>query len=79
MLWVLKRTLSMRRFFWAPKTYVKIDGKDNIYNFTLKNFVYLNLCLDTGLLWPANGILECFMALKKINKIQVYGWQSCYV
>ena len=22
MLWVLKRTVSMRRFFWAPKTYV---------------------------------------------------------
>ena len=26
MLWVLKRTVSMRRFFLAPKTYVKIDG-----------------------------------------------------
>ena len=26
MLWVLKRTLSMRRFFWAPKTFVKTDG-----------------------------------------------------
>ena len=25
-LWVLKRTISMRRFFWAPKTYVKTDG-----------------------------------------------------
>ena len=23
MLWVLKRTVSMRRFFWAPKTYIK--------------------------------------------------------
>ena len=23
---VLKRTVSMRRFFWAPKTYVKTDG-----------------------------------------------------
>ena len=44
MLWVLKRTLSMRRFFWAPKTYVKINGQENIYNFTLKIFVYLNLC-----------------------------------
>ena len=36
MLWVLKRTIPMRRFFWAPKTYVKIDGLENIYNFTLK-------------------------------------------
>ena len=26
MLWVLKRTVSMRRFFCAPKTYAKIDG-----------------------------------------------------
>ena len=25
MLWVLKRTVSMRQFFWAPKTYVKPD------------------------------------------------------
>ena len=22
MLWVLKRTVSVRRFFWAPKTYI---------------------------------------------------------
>ena len=43
MLWVLKRTVSMRLFFWAPKTYVKIDGYEKIYNFTLKFFVYLNL------------------------------------
>ena len=26
MLWVLKRTVSKRRFFLAPKTYVKTDG-----------------------------------------------------
>ena len=44
MLWVLKRTVSMKRLFWAPKTYVKIDRQENIYNFTLKIFVYLNLC-----------------------------------
>ena len=41
MLCVLKRTVSMRRFFWAPITYVKTDGQENIYNFTLKNvFIY---------------------------------------
>ena len=38
MLWVLKRTVSMGRFFWVPKTYVKTDGLENIYNFTLKFF-----------------------------------------
>ena len=35
----------MRQFFLAPKTYVKIDGLENIYNFTPKIFVYLNLCI----------------------------------
>ena len=27
MLWVLKSTVSMRRFFWAPKTFRKLMGK----------------------------------------------------
>ena len=26
MLWALKRTVSMRHFFWAPKTYAKNYG-----------------------------------------------------
>ena len=43
MLWVLKRAVSMRQFFWAPKKYVKTDGQINIYNFTLKYFVFLTL------------------------------------
>ena len=51
MLWVLKRTVSMRRFFWAPKMYVKTDEQENIYNLTLKMFVYLNLWLT--ILWYA--------------------------
>ena len=41
MLWVLKRTVSMSQFFWAHKIYVKIDGKENINNFTLKYFASL--------------------------------------
>ena len=47
MLWVLKRTVSMRWFFWAPKTYVQTDGLEDIYNFILKNVVYLNLWVET--------------------------------
>ena len=27
MLWVHKRTVSMRQFFWAPRTYVKVEGQ----------------------------------------------------
>ena len=41
MLWVLKRTFSMRQFFWAPKTYVQTDGLENIYNFMFKNFLFI--------------------------------------
>ena len=41
MSWVLKWTVSMRRFFWAPKTYAKIDGSENIYNFTLNFFLFI--------------------------------------
>ena len=44
MLWVLERTVSMRRFFWGPKTYAKHYELENIYNFTLKFFAYLNMC-----------------------------------
>ena len=44
---VLKKPVSMRRFFLAPnehpKHMLKIYGEENIYNFTLKFFVYLNL------------------------------------
>ena len=48
MLWVLKRTISMRLFFEHPKHMLKIIGKyikyiENIYNFRLKFFVYLNI------------------------------------
>ena len=43
MLWELKRTVSMRRFFWAPKTNVTNDGQGNIQNFMLKFFVNLDL------------------------------------
>ena len=42
MLWVLKRIVSMRRFFWAPKTYVNWWVRKYLH-FTLKFFVYLNL------------------------------------
>ena len=44
MLWVLKWTVSLRRFFCTPKKYIKTDGLENIHNFTLKIFVYLKLC-----------------------------------
>ena len=43
MLWVLKRTISMKQFFWASKTNVKTDGKENIHNFMLENAVYLDM------------------------------------
>ena len=47
MLWVLKRNVSMRRFFEDPKHILNLMGKKIyvwIYNFMLKNCVYLNIC-----------------------------------
>ena len=44
MLWVLKRTVSMRRFFWKPKTIAKINGLENIHDFMLNLFADLGLC-----------------------------------
>ena len=46
MLWVLKRTVSMRRFFWALKTYVKTDGKKIFTILSWKNLAYLNLYIS---------------------------------
>ena len=43
MLWVLKRTVSMRRFFWAPKTNDENEWYENIHYFML-HFFYLDLC-----------------------------------
>ena len=45
LLWVLKRTISMRWFFWAPKKQALIKGKENNCNFSmLKKFPHLDLC-----------------------------------
>ena len=70
MLWVLKRTVSMRRFFWAPKTYAKNYGLENICNFTLNIFVYLNL-------W--NHIFSSIPRIYVIYKIDEFTLQMLFV
>ena len=45
MLWVLKRTVSRRRFFRAPKAYVVTDGLENNRNFTQTFLAKLALCI----------------------------------
>ena len=42
-------------FFWVPITYAKNYGLENIYNFTMKIFVNLNLCLK---LWLCDANLH---------------------
>ena len=32
---VLKRTVSLRRFFWAPTTYVLVEYKEIIFRYAL--------------------------------------------
>ena len=40
---MLKRTVSMGRFFWAPKTYVKIDALDFFLQFYAELFCLYKL------------------------------------
>ena len=70
-----KRTVSMRWFFWAVKTYVKTEGWENICNFT-QNFVHINLLLliytDYRSRWklqPKSGFWSLWMALHILSKI----------
>ena len=58
MLWVRKE----------HKTYVKSDGLENINNFTLKIFAYLNLCdVDDDVL-DENGNFSRYSLYKQIYK-----------
>ena len=45
MLWVLKRTVSMRLFFWAPKTYAKNYGKGNMGSLWFNGRILLYLLI----------------------------------
>ena len=47
MSWILKRTLSVRRFFEHPKHMLKIMGRKDLQFYT-EFFVYLNLCINKG-------------------------------
>ena len=91
MLWLLKRTVSMRRFFLAPKTYVKTAGQEIFYNFTLENFVYQNLCWSKNILYlhslmsflPSLLFLQLFLYTLKFIKNKVLtlcmlGTFSCF-
>ena len=51
--------------FLAPKTYVKTDGQENIYNFKLKIFAYLNLWqYPSNLLTSSDNVaISCFINL----------------
>ena len=56
----------MRGFFRAPKTYVKMMGKKNIYNFTLKIFAYQKYVWAKGGLWILLSMLGAsFPGFKK--------------
>ena len=45
MLWILKRTVSMRQFFEHPKHMFKLKGKKIITILSLIKFTYLDRCL----------------------------------
>ena len=57
MLWVLKRTVSMRLFFWAPKTFVKTEGK-KIFTIYTQKFCSSKPVLDT---------LDCKLIIRNMH------------
>ena len=59
MLWVLKRTVSMRRLFKAPKTYVKTDGHVNIY-IKAENLCLPKLVLNHSHDWICSGLVAVY-------------------
>ena len=59
MLWVLKRTVSMRRFFWAPKTHVSMNRQEKNEDFTQIKFAYLDLCGSRRKIL-SEGSWQCF-------------------
>ena len=58
MLWVLKRTVSTSSFE-PPKHIYEI-----IYNFTLKDFVYLKLCFQV--------VFICMRKFIRIQRVKIY-------
>ena len=78
----------MRRFFLAPKKYVRIEGQENTYNFTLKNFVgifhspgfKLNRCvllLEEFLLQHKVAVILIQQsAISKGNDTSILTWRS---
>ena len=53
MFWVLKRTVSLRRFFWVPTTYVFVENKKS--SFQLRTFNWRPVLVYLGLLQPLNS------------------------
>ena len=62
MLWVLKRTVSLRRFFWAPKTYVLTDSKK----------IITILWSDNLIIWTYNAYLHTGKGKRRFASIYSY-------
>ena len=79
MLWVRKRTISMRWFFWAPKTYAKNYGYENINNFMQKIFTYLNLRYVMVFLKELYEKVDLnkFQTVKEVFGLE--SWKMCHV
>ena len=62
----------MRPFFWASLTNVQTNGLENIHNFTLKNYAYLDLW------FLQNATRYTFLLLiLKVHVIIIYDMNQC--
>ena len=62
----------MRRFFWAPKTYAKKYGKENIYNL----FGYQNLCFTIDKYLRSRSIVFGSLVLTLLYNRQFFFFQN---
>ena len=70
MLWVLKRTVSIRRFFWAPKTYVTIILKRKRFTILRWYFFYFIFYLN---LWCN---LSFFFFFQNYSRGWIHEWRQ---
>ena len=71
----------MRRFFWVPKTNVRIDGSKNIRNFTqtvffICPFTHLYICINTDVVKALKTLWIHFQGFSM--KCHLNGHKICY-
>ena len=66
MFWVLKRTVSLRRFFWVPTTYVLVGKSENLCFVKLETTCRRTKGLFWFAVWPIAGWFSSRLWIRKL-------------